>query len=230
MPESPIDILYEDNHLLIINKKSGQIVQGDKTGDIPLSDLIKNYIKERDAKPGNVFLGVAHRLDRPVSGVLLFAKTSKALSRINKDFAEHNFRKIYWAICENKPPKDSDTLTDYICRDSKKNKSFICSKDHPEAKKATLRYKLISQSERYNLLEVELFSGRHHQIRLQLSSISCPIKGDLKYGSRRSNKDASISLHARYLEFTHPVRNEKIKIEAPCPSDKLWQILQGSIL
>ena len=217
-------VLYEDNHLIIVNKQAGEIVQGDKTGDTPLSDIVKEWLKEKHNKPGNVYLGVVHRLDRPVSGVVLFAKTSKALPRLNKMFAEHNkVQKTYWAIVQNRPQKAEGTLTHWLTRHEKTNTARAYDKEVPNSKKAVLDYKLIASSERYHLLEVHLHTGRHHQIRCQLAKMGCPIKGDLKYGSPRSNPDGSISLHARKLTFEHPVSHEQISITAPVPNDRLWQ-------
>ena len=221
-----MEILYEDNHIIIVNKRSGAIVQGDKTGDEPLVETVKRYIKERDAKPGNVFLGVAHRLDRPVSGAVMFAKTSKALARLNAMFASGEVHKTYWAITRNKPAKESDLLTHYITTTERNNKSYANQKPAPGAKEARLRYSLIASSERYHLLEVELMTGRKHQIRVQLSAIGCPVKGDLKYGDKRSNPDGSISLHARRIRFVHPVSQKEIDVTAPVPDDNLWQALE----
>lgn len=199
-------------------------MQGDKTGDTPLSDIVKAWIKEKYQKPGNVYLGVVHRLDRPVSGVVLFAKTSKALPRLNAMFAEHNkVQKTYWAIVQNRPQKAEGTLTHWLTRHEKTNTARAYDKEVPNSKKAVLDYKLIASSERYHLLEVHLHTGRHHQIRCQLAKMGCPIKGDLKYGSPRSNPDGSISLHARKLTFEHPVSHEQISITAPVPNDRLWQ-------
>lgn len=217
-------VLHEDNHLIIVNKRAGEIVQGDKTGDTPLSEIVKAWIKEKYQKPGNVYLGVVHRLDRPVSGVVLFAKTSKALPRLNAMFAEHNkVQKTYWAIVQNRPQKTEGTLTHWLTRHEKTNTARAYDKEVPNSKKAVLDYKLIASSERYHLLEVHLHTGRHHQIRCQLAKMGCPIKGDLKYGSPRSNPDGSISLHARKLTFEHPVSHEQISITAPVPNDRLWQ-------
>lgn len=215
--------VYEDNHLIIVNKKSGEIVQGDKTGDKPLSDIVKDYIKEAYAKPGNVYLGVVHRLDRPVSGLVLFARTSKALPRLNKMFAGGDIHKTYWAIVKNQPPKESDTLTHWIIRNEKQNKSYAYDREVPHSKQAVLDYTVISRSDNYYLLEINLHTGRHHQIRCQLAHIGCPIKGDLKYGSQRSNSDGSISLHSRRMEFVHPVSKQTVCVEAPLPVDRLWQ-------
>ncbi len=218
-----MQILYEDNHIIVVSKTSGEIVQGDKTGDKTLCDSVKEYIKEKYAKPGNVFLGIAHRLDRPVSGIVIFAKTSKALSRLNNMFRDGEVHKLYWAITKNMPQKEEDTLTHWIVRNEKQNKSYAYDREKPGSKKAMLHYKVISSTDNYTLLAVNLMTGRHHQIRCQLSAIGCPIKGDLKYGSRRSNNDGSISLHARKVEFVHPVSKQPMCIEAPVPDDRLWR-------
>lgn len=219
-------VLYEDNHLIIVNKQAGEIVQGDKTGDAPLSDIVKNWLKEKHNKPGNVYLGVVHRLDRPVSGVVLFAKTSKALPRLNKMFAEHNkVSKTYWAIVQNRPPQEEGTLTHWLTRQEKNNTARAYDREVPGSKKAILDYRLIASGDRYHLLEVNLHTGRHHQIRCQLAKMGCPIKGDLKYGAPRSNPDGSISLHARNLTLEHPVSHETISVTAPVPNDTLWQAL-----
>ncbi len=224
-----MEILYEDNHIIIVNKASGEIVQGDKTGDEPLSETLKQYIKVRDNKPGQVFMGVVHRLDRPVSGVVVFAKTSKALSRLNAMFASGDVHKTYWAVTRNKPPKDSDTLVHYITSIERNNKSFASATPKQGAKEARLNYSLIASSDRYNLLEVNLMTGRKHQIRVQLSSIGCPVKGDLKYGDKRSNPDGSISLHARRITFIHPVSKKQIDVTAPVPQgDNLWKALEDT--
>jgi len=215
-------VLFEDNHLIAINKRPGDIVQGDKTGDMPLSEVVKLYIKEKYNKPGNVYLGVAHRLDRPTSGIVVFAKTSKALPRLNKLFAEKEARKTYWAIVKNKPRKNEDTLTHWLKRNSKQNKSYAHTKEVSDSKKAILDYRVIKKLDRYYLLEIDLQTGRHHQIRAQLSAIGCPIKGDLKYGFDRSNANASIHLHARKLSFVHPVRKEPLEIVAKPPEDPVW--------
>lgn len=222
-----MNVLYEDNHIIVVNKWSGEIVQGDKTGDIPLSDILKAYLKEKYNKPGNVYLGVVHRLDRPVTGVVLFAKTSKALPRLNKLFAEHEkVKKTYWAIVSNKPPKESGTLTHWLTRNEKTNTAKAYDREVPNSKKAVLDYQLIASSERYFLLEIQLHTGRHHQIRCQLAKMGCPIKGDLKYGAPRSNPDGSICLHARKLELEHPVTHELLSITAPVPKDALWQAFE----
>lgn len=218
-----MQILYEDNHIIVVSKTSGEIVQGDKTGDKTLCDSVKEYIKEKYAKPGNVFLGIAHRLDRPVSGIVIFAKTSKALLRLNNMFRDGEVHKLYWAITQNMPQKEEDTLTHWIVRNEKQNKSYAYDREKPGSKKAMLHYKVISSTDNYTLLAVNLMTGRHHQIRCQLSAIGCPIKGDLKYGSRRSNNDGSISLHARKVEFVHPVSKQPMCIEAPVPDDRLWR-------
>ena len=219
-------ILYEDNHLVIVNKQAGEIVQGDKTGDAPLSDIVKDWLKEKYNKPGNVYLGVVHRLDRPVSGVVLFAKTSKALPRLNKMFAEHNkVNKTYWAIVQNRPQEPQGTLTHWLTRQEKNNTARAYDREVPGSKKAVLDYELIASGDRYHLLEIHLHTGRHHQIRCQLAKIGCPIKGDLKYGAPRSNPDGSISLHARTLTLEHPVNHESISVTAPVPDDKLWLAL-----
>lgn len=219
-------ILYEDNHLVIVNKQAGEIVQGDKTGDTPLSDIVKDWLKEKHNKPGNVYLGVVHRLDRPVSGVVLFAKTSKALPRLNKMFAEHNkVNKTYWAIVQNRPQEPQGTLTHWLTRQEKNNTARAYDREVPGSKKAVLDYELIASGDKYHLLEIHLHTGRHHQIRCQLAKIGCPIKGDLKYGAPRSNPDGSISLHARTLTLEHPVNHESISVTAPVPDDKLWLAL-----
>lgn len=218
-----MNVLYEDNHIIVINKRAGEIVQGDKTGDESLCDTAKQYLKEKYAKPGNVFIGLPHRLDRPVSGIVVLAKTSKALERLNRMFSEGSVKKIYWAITKQKPQKPEAELDSWILRNEKMNKSFSYSKEVKGSKHALLHYRLIESSQNYNLIEVELKTGRHHQIRCQLSSIGCPIKGDLKYGAQRSNPDGSISLHARYIEFIHPVSKEQVQITAPVPNDRLWQ-------
>ena len=218
-------VIYEDNHIIIVNKQSGEIVQGDKTGDRPLSDIVKDYIKEKYAKPGAVFLGVAHRLDRPVSGLVVFARTSKALSRLNKMFAEGEVQKTYWAIVKNTPSQPEATLTHWLVRNEKQNKSYAYTSEKPHSKKAMLKYKVIGSSDHYTLLEIQLMTGRHHQIRCQLAAMGCPIKGDLKYGAPRSNPDGSISLMSRRVEFIHPVSKELIVAEAPLPDDPLWQAI-----
>lgn len=216
-------VLYEDNHLIAVNKRPGDIVQGDKTGDTPLSDIVKQYIKKKYNKPGAVYLGVAHRLDRPTSGIVVFARTSKALPRINKIFAQKEATKIYWAVVKSRPDKSSDTLTHWLVRNPKQNKSYAHSRQVAEAKKAILSYTIIKKLDNYFLLEVLLETGRHHQIRAQLAAIGSPIKGDLKYGFDRSNRDASIHLHARRLSFIHPVGKGEIDLLAPPPPDAVWR-------
>ena len=220
---SPNDILYEDNHLLVVNKAAGLLVQGDRTGDIPLVDFAKAYIKKKYNKPGEVFLGVVHRLDRPTSGVLMFARTSKALGRLNAQFQERTTKKTYWAVTEGANAPEEEELEHWLLRKPKINKSFAHKNEVPNSKFARLRFRRIKSLERYSLLEIDLQTGRHHQIRAQLNAINLHIKGDLKYGFPRSNRDASISLHARFLSFTHPVSKEMLEIEAPLPtSDKVW--------
>lgn len=215
-------VLYEDNHLIIVNKNSSEIVQADKTGDTPLSETVKQYIKEKYQKPGNVFLGVVHRLDRPVSGLVIFARTSKALSRLNEMFRSKEVSKTYWAIVKNQPPTNEGKLEHWLVRNEKQNKSYAYDREVPGAKKAILGYKQIAISDNYVLLEIDLQTGRHHQIRCQLAKMGCPIKGDLKYGFARSNPGGSISLHARKITFIHPVSEKEICIEAPTPQDNLW--------
>lgn len=217
-----LQVLHEDNHLIVINKRPGDIVQGDKTGDMPLSEVVKEYIKVKYNKPGNVYLGVVHRLDRPTSGIVVFAKTSKALPRLNKLFKDKEAKKTYWAVIKNAPPKTEDTLVHYLKRNPKQNKSFAHTKEVPDSKKAILEYRLLKKLDNYYLLEIDLQTGRHHQIRSQLSAVGSPIKGDLKYGFDRSNKDASIHLHARKITFVHPVKKEKLEITAHPPQDPVW--------
>ena len=215
-------VVYEDNHLIIVNKTASEIVQGDKTGDTPLSETVKQYIKEKYAKPGNVFLGVVHRLDRPVSGLVVFAKTSKALARLNEMFRNSEVNKTYWAIVKQRPPQDEGELVNYLVRNEKQNKSYAYDKEVKNSKKAVLHYRLIGHSQNYFLLEVDLKTGRHHQIRCQLAKMGCPIKGDLKYGFARSNPDGSICLHAHRVKFVHPVSKELIDVTAPLPPGNLW--------
>jgi 23S rRNA pseudouridine1911/1915/1917 synthase len=217
-----LEILYEDNHIIAINKKVSDIVQGDKTGDISLDRMIKEYLKEKYNKPGEAFIGVVHRIDRPVSGVVLFAKTSKALSRLNMLLNERKIQKTYWAIVKNKPTPNSNRLIHYLVRNEQKNKSFAYDKEVPHSKMAILNYNLLASSINYHLLDIDLETGRHHQIRCQLAKINCPIKGDLKYGFARSNPDGGISLHARKISFIHPVKDEEITIIAPTPEEPLW--------
>ena len=223
-------ILYEDNHLIIINKLSSEIVQGDKTGDKTLAETVQSFIKKRDRKPGNVFLGITHRLDRPTSGIVIFAKTSKALSRMNQLFRDHKVRKTYWAVLQGQPEKENDRLTDHLRRDRKKNRSFVCKPTVRDAKRAVLTYKLLCRSDNYVLAEVDLETGRHHQIRAQFSSRGCPIKGDLKYGAKRSNPGGGIHLHARMVRFVHPVSKEALEVSAPVPRDDLlWQEFEEAV-
>jgi len=217
-----LQVLFEDNHIIVVNKRPGDIVQGDKTGDKPLSEVVKSYLKEKYNKPGDAYLGVVHRLDRPTSGIVLFSKTSKALPRLNKLFQKKEAQKTYWAIVKNAPPKKSDTLVHFLKRNPKQNKSYAHIKEVPDSKEAILDYRMLKELDNYFLLEVDLHTGRHHQIRSQLSAIGSPIKGDLKYGFDRSNKDASIHLHARELKFIHPVKKEEIHIIAPPPDEVLW--------
>ena len=215
-------VIYEDNHIIVVNKSSSEIVQGDKTGDTPLSETVKQYLKEKYKKPGNVFLGVVHRLDRPVSGIVLFARTSKALPRLNEMFKNSEVKKTYWAIVKNCPKEPEGELVHYLVRNEKQNKSYAYDKEVKDSKKAILDYKLIGHSQNYYLLEVHLHTGRHHQIRCQLAKMGCPIKGDLKYGSPRSNPEGSICLHSRKVSFIHPVSKELIELEAPVPEGNLW--------
>lgn len=223
-------ILYEDNHLMVVNKLPGELVQPDNSQGPALEDSIKVFLKERDAKPGNVFLGVVHRIDRPVSGAVLFAKTSKALARLNEMIKQRRVEKIYWAVTEQTPEAPAGELTHYLVRDGKVNKTRVYHKPVPEGKESRLKYELKGRGDKYSLLEVELMTGRHHQIRAQLSYIGCPIRGDLKYGARRSNPDGGISLHSRKLEFDHPVRGERISVTAPVPQgDKLWRYFEETV-
>lgn len=215
-------VVYEDNHIVVVNKTSSEIVQGDKTGDTPLSEMVKQYLKEKYNKPGNVFIGVTHRLDRPVSGLVVFAKTSKALPRLNEMFRNGEVKKTYWAIVKECPKETEGELVHYLVRNEKQNKSYAYDKEVKNSKKAVLHYKLIGHSQNYYLLEVDLKTGRHHQIRCQLAKMGCPIKGDLKYGSPRSNPDGSICLHARTVQFVHPVSKEMIRLTAPVPEGNLW--------
>lgn len=220
-----MNVLYEDNHLIAVNKNCHEIVQGDKTGDTPLSEMVKEWLKEKYNKPGNVFAGVIHRLDRPVTGIVLFAKTSKALTRMNEMFRLGEIKKTYWAIVKNQPPADEGELVHWLVRNEKQNKSFAYDSEKPHAKKAILQYQLLTRSTNYHLLSVNLQTGRHHQIRCQLAKIGCPIKGDLKYGAERSNPDGGISLHAREISFIHPVTKQPVHIQAPAPDENLWNAL-----
>lgn len=222
-------VVYEDNHIIIVFKESGEIVQGDKTGDVPLSETVKAYIKAKYHKPGNVFLGVVHRLDRPVAGLVVFARTSKALSRLNQMFRDGDVHKTYWAITKNVPAQPEATITHWLTRNERQNKSYAYDREVPGAKKAVLHYRVIGHTERYHLLEVNLMTGRHHQIRCQLAHIGCPIKGDLKYGAQRSNPDGSISLLSRRVQFTHPVSHEAVDVLSPLPDDRLWLDIAESV-
>lgn len=223
--KSNLQILHEDNHLIVVNKRVGDIVQGDKTGDKPLSEIVKEYIKDKYNKPGEVFLGVVHRLDRPTTGIVVFARTSKALTRMNELFSSRETQKTYWAVVKNRPSKNEDTLVHYIKRNEKNNTSKAHLKEVPESKKASLEYKIIRELDNYFGLEIQLHTGRHHQIRAQLSAIGSPIKGDLKYGFDRSNPDGGIHLHARKLMFIHPVSKEEITIIAPVPEEVIWKAI-----
>ncbi len=225
-----MNVLYEDNHIIIVNKSVGEIVQGDKTGDKPLSEIVKTYLKKKYNKPGNVFCGVAHRLDRPTSGIVVFAKTSKALSRLNDMFRRDDVSKTYWAIVKKCPAKERDTLVHYLIKNEKNNKSAAYDVEKPKTKKAILHYTVIAASERYFLLEIQLETGRHHQIRCQLAKIGCPVKGDLKYGFPRSNPDGGISLHARGISFVHPVSKKEINITAPTPDEPLWHAMEEIVI
>ncbi|MBP5259986.1 MAG: RluA family pseudouridine synthase [Paludibacteraceae bacterium] len=220
-------ILYEDNHLIAVNKTNSEIVQGDKTNDKPLVEMVKEYLKEKYHKPGNVFCGVTHRLDRPVSGVVVFAKTGKALERFNEMLRNHEIKKTYWAIVKQAPREEAAVLTHYLVRNEKQNKSYAYPTEKKDAKKAVLAYRVIAHSDHYHLLEVDLQTGRHHQIRCQLAAIGCPIKGDLKYGSERSNRNGGISLHARRIDFIHPVSKLPVSITAPTPDDPLWKQMES---
>ena len=220
-----LQVLFEDNHIIIVNKRVGDIVQGDKTGDKPLSEVVKEYIANKYNKPGKVFLGVVHRLDRPTSGIVIFARTSKALERLNKMLREKTIKKTYWAVVKNAPQKQQDTLVNYLKKNPKNNKSKAYSKEIKDSKRAVLHYKTINKSDHYTLLEIDLETGRHHQIRCQLANVDSPIKGDLKYGFNRSNKNGGIHLHARKIEFVHPVKKEIVSFMAPVPKDVVWEVL-----
>ena len=224
--KSNLQVLHEDNHIIVINKRVGDLVQGDKTGDKPLSEIVKEYIKEKYNKPGEVFLGVVHRLDRPTTGIVVFAKTSKALTRLNELFSKRETQKTYWAVVKNKPPKSEDTLVHYLKRNEKSNSSKAHLKEVPESKRASLDYKIIKELNNYFALEINLHTGRHHQIRSQLSAIGCPIKGDLKYGFDRSNPDGGIHLHAQKLAFIHPVSKEELVLLAPTPNEVIWNSIK----
>lgn len=221
-------ILFEDNHIIVINKKPGQIVQGDKTGDLAMNESLKDFLKAKYNKPGNVFAGTVHRLDRPVSGVVIFAKTSKALSRLNESFRNRDTQKIYWAVVKNRPAQTEGTLIHYLKKNQEKNMSKAFDKEVSGSLKSELTYRLLSSSDNYHLLEVRPVTGRHHQIRVQLAAMGCPIKGDLKYGAKRSNPDGSIHLHARELRIEHPVKKELLSFVAPPPEENLWRSLKGS--
>lgn len=224
--KSNLQVLHEDNHIIVINKRVGDLVQGDKTGDKPLSEIVKEYIKEKYNKPGEVFLGVVHRLDRPTTGIVVFAKTSKALTRLNELFSKRETQKTYWAVVKNKPPKNEDTLVHYLKRNEKSNSSKAHLKEVTESKRASLDYKIIKELNNYFALEINLHTGRHHQIRSQLSAIGCPIKGDLKYGFDRSNPDGGIHLHAQKLAFIHPVSKEELVLLAPTPNEVIWNSIK----
>lgn len=224
-----VEVLYEDNHLIAVNKRAGEITQGDKTGDEPLPEKVKRWIKKKYNKPGNVFCGVIHRIDRPTSGLIMLAKTSKGLSRMNALFQKKTIQKTYWAIVEKAPVVESGTLINHLKKNEKRNKSGVVNETTEGAKRAELDYKVIAKSDRYTLLEIDPRTGRHHQIRTQLAHIGCIIKGDLKYGAKRSNKDGSISLHARAVSFEHPIKNEPVKITAPVPNDNLWKWFEKEI-
>lgn len=241
MPESPhglpgvvyqyiMKVIYEDNHIIAVNKTCSEIVQGDKTGDEPLSGIVGQWLKKKYNKPGNVFVGVTHRLDRPVSGLVLFAKTSKALSRINEMFRTGEIKKTYWAIVKKQPPAEEGELVHYLVRNEKQNKSYAYDTEKPDSKKAILTYRIIDRSDHYFLLEIDLKTGRHHQIRCQLAKMGCPVRGDLKYGYDRSNKDGGISLHAGKISFIHPVSKEMIEIIAPVPDETLWKTFENKII
>lgn len=224
-----MQVVYEDNHIIIVNKTCREIVQGDKTGDKPLSEMLKDWLKEKYAKPGNVFVGVTHRLDRPVSGLVVFAKTSKALSRLNEMFRTGAIQKTYWAVVKNRPEAPSGTLVHYLTRNEKLNKSTAYNSPRNGAQRAELDYRIIAEGDNYRMLEVDLKTGRHHQIRCQLAKMGCPIKGDLKYGAERSNPDGGISLHARRVCFEHPVSHITVDVTAPVPNDRLWQELESRV-
>ena len=224
MKKDQLAVLYEDNHIIIVNKRSSDLVQGDGTGDEPLDAVVRRYLKEKYNKPGDVFLGVVHRLDRPVSGCVVYARTSKALSRLSELFRTREVKKTYWAIVSDRPPGEEGVLTSYLKKNEKQNKSYVYDKEVKGSKQAELSYRLLAHSERFYLLEVDLYTGRHHQIRAQLAAAGCPIKGDLKYGSKRSNEGGGISLHSRRVSFIHPVKKEEIITQAPLPDDKTWRL------
>ncbi|MDR3062279.1 MAG: RluA family pseudouridine synthase [Dysgonamonadaceae bacterium] len=224
-----MQVIYEDNHIIAVSKTCSEIVQGDKTGDRPLSEIVKQWLKEKYNKPGNVFVGVTHRLDRPVSGLVLFAKTSKALGRLNEMFRTGEIKKTYWAIVKKQPPAEEGELVHYLMRNEKQNKSYAYDTEKPDSKKAILAYRVVDRSDHYFLLEIDLKTGRHHQIRCQLAKMGCPVRGDLKYGYDRSNKDGGISLHARKVSFIHPVSKESVEIIAPVPDETLWKTFEREI-
>lgn len=224
-----LEVLFEDNHLIVVNKLPGQLVQGDKTGDAPLGDLVKEYIKVKYEKPGEVFLGVVHRIDRPVSGIVIFARTSKALARMNELFREKKIQKTYWAVVKNKPPSDQGSLIHYLIKDEARNKSKAYDKEIKNSQRSWLDYKVLGKSDNYFLLEINPHTGRHHQIRVQLSTMGCPIKGDIKYGFDRTNEDGSIHLHARSIQFIHPVKGEEIRLTASVPDEVIWNFFEKSI-
>ncbi len=221
------EILYEDNHIIIVNKRSSDLVQGDGTGDESLDNIVRAYIKEKYSKPGDVFLGVVHRLDRPVSGCVVYARTSKALTRLSELFRTRDVKKNYWAIVTDRPPAEEGTLQNYLKKNEKQNKSYVYDKEVKDSKSAELSYKILARSERYYLLEIDLHTGRHHQIRAQLAAAGCPIRGDLKYGAKRSNEGGGISLHSRRISFIHPVRNEEISVVAQVPDDRIWKLFRN---
>jgi 23S rRNA pseudouridine1911/1915/1917 synthase len=221
------EVLYEDNHIIIVNKRSSDLVQGDSTGDEPLDNIVRSYIKDKYRKPGDVFLGVVHRLDRPVSGCVVYARTSKALSRLSVMFRTRDISKIYWAVVSDRPPAEEEVLHDYLKKNERQNKSYVYSTAVKGSKEAELSYRILARSERYYLLEIELHTGRHHQIRAQLAAAGCPVRGDLKYGSRRSNEGGGISLHARRISFIHPVKHQEITVEAPLPDDRIWNLFRS---
>lgn len=229
MTVQDLKVLYEDNHIIAVNKPAGMLVQGDKTGDETIGDVVKQYVKEKYEKPGEVFLGVVHRIDRPVSGIVLFARTTKALQRLNEMFQKREIQKTYWAIVQSRPEKETDLLVNYLVKNEQKNMSRVVGADTKGALICELEYKLIAESDNYWLLEVDPHTGRHHQIRVQLANMGCIIKGDLKYGAKRSNKDASICLHARMIQFIHPVKKEEILITAPVPDDNLWKSFEEMV-
>ncbi len=220
-------VLYEDNHLIIVNKRASDLVQGDSTGDEPLDAAVKQYIREKYNKPGDVFLGVVHRLDRPVSGCVIYARTSKALTRLSELFRTRDVKKSYWAIVTERPPAEEGVLRNFLKKNEQQNKSYVYDKEVKGSKEATLSYRIIGRSSSFYLVEIDLQTGRHHQIRAQLAAVGCPVRGDLKYGSKRSNEGGGISLHARRISFVHPVKKEEINVEAPLPEDKVWRLFSG---